>query len=61
MLIQENWWERSTDNTPGSHFTVIDPELDRGFKVLCLAHVTNAMGQGWQDFEKGEATERRTH
>lgn len=24
-------------------------------KVLCLAHVTNAMGQNGQDFEKGEA------
>ena len=24
-------------------------------KVLCLAHVTNTMGQGGQDFEKGEA------
>jgi len=23
--------------------------------VLCLAHVTNAMGQGGEDFEKGEA------
>ena len=27
----------------------------RDASVLCLAHVTNAMGQGWQDFEKGEA------
>lgn len=26
-----------------------------GVKVLCLAHVTNTMGQGGQDFEKGEA------
>lgn len=26
-----------------------------GAKVLCLAHVTNAMGQAEQDFEKGEA------
>jgi len=24
-------------------------------KVLCLAHVTNTMAQGEQDFEKGEA------
>ena len=24
-------------------------------KVLCLAHVTNTMGQNEQDFEKGEA------
>jgi len=24
-------------------------------KVLCLAHVTNTMGQAGQDFEKGEA------
>jgi len=24
-------------------------------KVLCLAHVTNTMGQSGQDFEKGEA------
>jgi purine-nucleoside phosphorylase len=24
-------------------------------KVLCLAHVTNSMGQDGQDFEKGEA------
>jgi DNA-binding beta-propeller fold protein YncE len=28
MLIQESW---KIDNTPGVHFTVIDPELDRGF------------------------------
>lgn len=26
-----------------------------GVAVLCLAHVTNAMGQAGQDFEKGEA------
>jgi len=26
-----------------------------GAKVLCLAHVTNAMGRLEQDFEKGEA------
>jgi uridine phosphorylase len=26
-----------------------------GMSVLCLAHVTNTMGQGGQDFEKGEA------
>ena len=26
-----------------------------GAQVLCLAHVTNTMGQGGQDFEKGEA------
>jgi len=26
-----------------------------GVKVLCLAHVTNTMGQGGDDFEKGEA------
>jgi uridine phosphorylase len=26
-----------------------------GAKVLCLAHVTNAMGQAGNDFEKGEA------
>ncbi|HVO15679.1 MAG TPA: nucleoside phosphorylase [Alphaproteobacteria bacterium] len=26
-----------------------------GAAVLCLAHVTNTMGQGGQDFEKGEA------
>jgi uridine phosphorylase len=26
-----------------------------GAKVLCLAHVTNTMGQAEQDFEKGEA------
>ena len=26
-----------------------------GAKVLCLAHVTNTMGQNAQDFEKGEA------
>jgi purine-nucleoside phosphorylase len=24
-------------------------------RVLCLAHVTNTMGQGGADFEKGEA------
>ena len=24
-------------------------------KILCLAHVTNTMGQGGEDFEKGEA------
>ncbi len=24
-------------------------------QVLCLAHVTNTMGQAGQDFEKGEA------
>ena len=24
-------------------------------KVLCLAHVTNTMGQAGEDFEKGEA------
>ena len=24
-------------------------------RVLCLAHVTNTMGQAGQDFEKGEA------
>src|SRR5256885_1827730 len=28
----------------------------RGAKVLCLAHVTNTMGQSEQDFEKGEAS-----
>jgi uridine phosphorylase len=27
----------------------------RPARVLCLAHVTNTMGQGGQDFEKGEA------
>jgi alpha-D-ribose 1-methylphosphonate 5-triphosphate synthase subunit PhnG len=27
----------------------------RGVAVLCLAHVTNTMGQSGQDFEKGEA------
>ena len=27
----------------------------RAAQVLCLAHVTNAMGRGQQDFEKGEA------
>jgi uridine phosphorylase len=27
----------------------------RGVDVLCLAHVTNTMGQAGQDFEKGEA------
>jgi uridine phosphorylase len=27
-----------------------------GAKVLCLAHVTNTMGQSEQDFEKGEAS-----
>jgi len=27
----------------------------RGARVLCLAHVTNAMGQAGEDFEKGEA------
>jgi uridine phosphorylase len=27
----------------------------RGADVLCLAHVTNTMGQAGQDFEKGEA------
>ena len=27
----------------------------RAAPVLCLAHVTNAMGRGQQDFEKGEA------
>jgi uridine phosphorylase len=27
----------------------------RAASVLCLAHVTNAMGRGQQDFEKGEA------
>jgi uridine phosphorylase len=27
----------------------------KGVKVLCLAHVTNTMGQSGQDFEKGEA------
>jgi uridine phosphorylase len=26
-----------------------------GVSVLCLAHVTNTMGQGGDDFEKGEA------
>jgi uridine phosphorylase len=26
-----------------------------GVRVLCLAHVTNTMGQGGDDFEKGEA------
>jgi hypothetical protein len=26
-----------------------------GVRVLCLAHVTNTMGQAAQDFEKGEA------
>jgi purine-nucleoside phosphorylase len=24
-------------------------------QVLCIAHVTNSMGQGGDDFEKGEA------
>jgi uridine phosphorylase len=27
----------------------------RGVRVLCLAHVTNTMGQAGDDFEKGEA------
>ena len=27
----------------------------RGKSVLCLAHVTNTMGQAGDDFEKGEA------
>jgi purine-nucleoside phosphorylase len=27
----------------------------KGVRVLCLAHVTNTMGQAGQDFEKGEA------
>jgi purine-nucleoside phosphorylase len=27
----------------------------RGASVLCIAHVTNIMGQAAQDFEKGEA------
>jgi uridine phosphorylase len=27
----------------------------RGVRVLCLAHVTNTMGQAGADFEKGEA------
>ena len=27
----------------------------RGASVLCLAHVTNTMAQGGDDFEKGEA------
>ena len=27
----------------------------RQAKVLCIAHVTNTMGQSVQDFEKGEA------
>lgn len=27
----------------------------KGVAVLCLAHVTNTMGQAGQDFEKGEA------
>lgn len=27
---------------------------ERGTSVLCLAHVTNTMGQAHQDFEKGE-------
>ena len=27
----------------------------RDASVLCLAHVTNAMGRNQQDFEKGEA------
>jgi purine-nucleoside phosphorylase len=27
----------------------------RQAKVLCIAHVTNTMGQAAQDFEKGEA------
>jgi hypothetical protein len=26
-----------------------------GIRILCLAHVTNTMGQGGADFEKGEA------
>jgi uridine phosphorylase len=26
-----------------------------GVQILCVAHVTNTMGQGGQDFEKGEA------
>jgi purine-nucleoside phosphorylase len=26
-----------------------------GVQVLCLAHVTNTMGQSGDDFEKGEA------
>ena len=26
-----------------------------GVSILCLAHVTNTMGQGGEDFEKGEA------
>src|SRR3989442_1388420 len=37
-LIRESWWDGDSgklvgriDNTPGVHFTVIDPELDRGF------------------------------
>jgi purine-nucleoside phosphorylase len=27
----------------------------KGVQVLCLAHVTNTMGQAELDFEKGEA------
>jgi uridine phosphorylase len=27
----------------------------RGANVLCIAHVTNTMAQGPQDFEKGQA------
>ena len=26
-----------------------------GVRILCLAHVTNTMGQAKEDFEKGEA------
>lgn len=26
----------------------------RGFKIICLAHVTNTMAQGGTDFEKGQ-------
>ena len=29
--------------------------LRNGADVLCLAHVTNTMGQEGEDFEKGEA------
>ena len=27
----------------------------RQVRILCVAHVTNTMGQAGQDFEKGEA------
>lgn len=40
---------------PARHVGLYAFARARGARVLCLAHVTNTMGQADEDFEKGEA------